>query len=68
MLPCRTEMLELTNRFMRNPVKITMEAEKLNLDGIKQYYIALHDDSTKFDTLKDIFQRIISEPNYCLCK
>ena len=53
-----TEMLELTKRFMRNPVKITMEAEKLNLDGIKQYYIALHDDSTKFDTLKDIFNEL----------
>ena len=53
-----SEMLELTNRFMRNPVKITMEAEKLNLDGIKQYYIALHDDSAKFDTLKDIFSEL----------
>jgi len=52
------EMLELTNRFMRKPVKITMEAEKLNLEGIKQYYIALHDDSTKFDTLKDLFNEL----------
>jgi translation initiation factor 4A len=53
-----TEMLELTNKFMRNPVKITMEAEKLNLDGIKQCYVALNDDSAKFDTLKDLFNEL----------
>jgi len=48
------EMLELTNKFMRNPVKITLEAEKLNLEGIKQYYIALTDDNSKFATVKDL--------------
>jgi len=48
------EMLELTNKFMRNPVKITLEAEKLNLEGIKQYYIALSDDNSKFATVKDL--------------
>jgi ATP-dependent RNA helicase len=40
---------------MRNPVKITMEAEKLNLDGIQQHYIALEGDTQKYETLKDLF-------------
>lgn len=53
-----SEMLELTNRFMRNPLRITLEAEKLNLDGIQQYYIALSDDSAKFETLKDLFSQL----------
>jgi translation initiation factor 4A len=52
------EMLELTNKFMRDPVKIIVEAEKLNLDGIRQYYIALQDDSVKFDTLKDLYSHL----------
>lgn len=52
------EMLELTNRFMRNPVRITLEAEKLNLEGIKQYYIALPNDASKFETLKDLFNHL----------
>jgi translation initiation factor 4A len=52
------EMLELTNRFMRNPVRITMEAEKLNLEGIQQYYIALPNDASKFETLKDLFGQL----------
>ena len=52
------EMLELTSKFMRNPVKITIEAEKLNLEGISQYYIALSDDNSKFDTLKDLLGQL----------
>lgn len=49
------EIIDLTNKFMRNPVKITMEAEKLNLDGIQQHYIALEGDTQKYETLKDLF-------------
>lgn len=49
------EIIDLTNKFMRNPVKITMEAEKLNLDGIQQHYIALESDQHKYETLKELF-------------
>ena len=49
------EIIDLTNKFMKNPVKITMEAEKLNLDGIQQHYIALEGDAQKYETLKDLF-------------
>ena len=52
------DILLLTNKFMRNPVKITMAAEKLNLECIKQYYIAVRHDNDKFDVLKDLFSFI----------
>ena len=52
------DILELTTKFMREPVKITMEVEKLNLECIKQYYIAMRNDSDKYDTLKDLFSLI----------
>ena len=52
------DILVLTEKFMRNPVKITMAAEKLNLECIKQYYIALRHDNDKFDVLKDLFSYI----------
>ena len=51
-------ILQLTERFMRDPVKITMQPQELNLDGIKQYYIAMHNDYDKFDSLKDLFARL----------
>lgn len=52
------EIMALTKKFMRNPVEITMEVEKLNLECIKQYYIAMRDDNDKYDTLKDLFSAI----------
>ena len=49
------EVLELTNKFMNDPVKIILEAEKLSLECIQQYFIAIQNDKDKFDTLKDLF-------------
>lgn len=51
-------ILKITEQFMRDPVKITMEPEKLNLDGIEQYYISVYDDQSKYGAFKDIFQRM----------
>jgi len=50
-----TTLYSLTDRFMRNPIKIIVKTEQLTLEGIKQYYINLEDDSQKYDTLKDLF-------------
>jgi translation initiation factor 4A len=49
------EILDLTHKFMRNPVNLTIEAEKLNLEGIQQYYIAIDNDQQKYETIKDLF-------------
>jgi translation initiation factor 4A len=48
-------LYNLTDKFMRNPIKIIVKTEQLTLDGIKQYYINLEDDTQKYDTLKDLF-------------
>ena len=49
------EMINLTNKFMRDPIKIMLKPEELTLDCIQQYYIALRNDSDKYDTLKELF-------------
>jgi translation initiation factor 4A len=51
-------ILKLTEKFMRDPVKIMMEPEKLNLEGIVQYFVTIYDDRAKYDMLKDIYQRM----------
>ena len=48
----------ITDQIMRNPVKISVKAESLTLEGIKQYFVAVEDDGQKYDTLKDIYQVI----------
>jgi translation initiation factor 4A len=52
------DILKLTHKIMRNPVKITMKKEELNLECIQQYFVALRDDHNKYDTLKDLFSAI----------
>uniref|UniRef100_A0A6C0ENL9 RNA helicase n=1 Tax=viral metagenome TaxID=1070528 RepID=A0A6C0ENL9_9ZZZZ len=47
---------QLTERFMRNPIKILVKAEQLTLQGIAQYYIRLDSDEHKYSTIKDLFE------------
>ena len=49
------EVMDLTPKFMRNPVRIVMEPDKLTLAGIRQYYLAVNSDDDKFDALKKFF-------------
>ena len=52
------EIIKLTEQFMKDPEKITLTPEKLTLDCIQQYYIALHNDKDKYSTLKDLFSML----------
>lgn len=52
------DMFLLTEKFMTDPIKITMKAEQLSLECIQQFYVALQNDHSKYDTLKDIFSII----------
>ena len=52
------ELYKLTEKFMRDPIKILVKSDMLTLEGIVQYYIGLDDDSQKYLTLKDIYGKI----------
>jgi len=52
------EIQKLTEKFMRDPVKILVKTEAITLEGIEQYYVALENDNQKYDTLKDIFEQV----------
>jgi len=52
------EVLELTEKFMKNPVKVIVKAEELTLEGIRQFYVALDKEEWKFDTLSDLYKDI----------
>ncbi len=51
-------VLTLTDKFMRDPVRIYVKTESLTLEGISQYYVAVEDDRQKYNTLKNIFSFI----------
>lgn len=49
---------EIVNKFMNNPLHISVKSESLTLEGIKQYFIAIQDDYQKYATLKDLYNLI----------
>jgi len=53
-----SDIIQLTNKFMNDPVKIVMKAEDLTLECIQQYYVAIFNDNAKFDMLKELFSYI----------
>uniref|UniRef100_A0A6C0E2P0 Helicase n=1 Tax=viral metagenome TaxID=1070528 RepID=A0A6C0E2P0_9ZZZZ len=45
----------ITSKFMRNPVQITVTPERLSLEGIMQYFVALENDIDKYANLKRLY-------------
>jgi translation initiation factor 4A len=52
------ELHLLSDKFMRDPVRILVKSEMLTLEGISQFHVALETDHDKYATLKDLFMRI----------
>lgn len=52
------EIQNLTEKFMRDPVKILVKTEAITLEGIKQYFVAVENDNAKYETLKDLFSAL----------
>lgn len=52
------EVLDVTTHFMKNPVQILVKKDELTLEGIRQFYIAIENEQSKFDTLLDIYDTL----------
>eukprot|EP01120_Amphizonella_sp_Union-15-10_P015146 TRINITY_DN770_c0_g2_i1.p1 TRINITY_DN770_c0_g2~~TRINITY_DN770_c0_g2_i1.p1 ORF type:complete len:410 (-),score=74.87 TRINITY_DN770_c0_g2_i1:51-1280(-) len=52
------EVLEMTKKFMTDPVRILVKRDELTLDGIKQFFVAVEQEKWKFDTLCDLYDSL----------
>jgi len=52
------DVLEVTARFMRDPIRILVKKDELTLEGIKQFYIAVEKEEWKLDTLCDLYETL----------
>jgi translation initiation factor 4A len=52
------DVLEITQKFMRTPVRILVKKEELTLEGIRQFYIAVEREEWKLDTLCDLYETL----------
>lgn len=51
------EVIEVTNQFMKSPIKILIKQEFVTLKGISQFYVNCIKEEYKLETLLDIYKR-----------
>jgi ATP-dependent RNA helicase len=52
------EVLDMTNKFMNEPVRVLVKRDELTLEGIKQFFVAVEREEWKFDTLCDLYDTL----------
>jgi ATP-dependent RNA helicase len=52
------DILEMTTKFMSDPVRILVKRDELTLEGIKQFFVAVEKEEWKFDTLCDLYDTL----------
>ena len=52
------DVLEVTKKFMCDPVRILVKRDELALEGIQQYYIAVEKEGWKLDTLCGLYKTV----------
>ncbi|ORX89477.1 DEAD-domain-containing protein [Basidiobolus meristosporus CBS 931.73] len=52
------DVLEVTSKFMRDPIRILVKRDELTLEGIKQFYVAVEKEDWKLDTLCDLYETV----------
>merc|ERR1712062_655857 len=52
------EILEMTRKFMTDPIQILVKRDELTLEGIKQFFVAVEREEWKFETLCDLYDTL----------
>jgi len=53
-----SDVLEVTTKFMNDPVKILVKKEELTLEGIRQFYVTVEREEWKLETLCDLYETL----------
>merc|ERR1712135_162894 len=53
-----SDVMEVTQHFMRSPIRILVKKEELTLEGIKQFYVQVEREEWKLDTLCDLYETL----------
>lgn len=52
------DVLEVTKRFMQNPVKILVKKEELTVEGIQQFYVNTETEKKKLESLCGLYETL----------
>jgi len=53
-----SDVLDVTERFMRNPIRILVKRDELTLEGIKQFFVSVEREDWKLGTLCDLYESL----------
>lgn len=52
------DMTSMSEKILREPVKIRIQNDEITLEGIKQYYVNVESEENKFETLCDLYEQL----------
>jgi len=52
------DVLEMTSKFMTDPIRILVKRDELTLEEIKQFFVAVGKEKWKFETLCDLYESL----------
>jgi len=61
------EILDMTKKFMRDPVRILVKKDELTLEGIQQFYVAIEAEDWKLETLCDLYATMTVTQSIIYC-
>jgi translation initiation factor 4A len=61
------ETLEITQKFMQDPIQILVKKENVQVVGIQQYYIEISSEEEKIDVLMDLYEKLAINQSIIYC-
>jgi translation initiation factor 4A len=61
------QIVELADKFIRNPFKILVDKDKIALEGIRQYYVYFPKEQYKIDSLVEIYSQMSVSQSIIYC-
>lgn len=61
------EVKELADQILKNPVRVTLKTADVKLDGIKQFFVQVDDESWKLECFCDIFEALTIQSSIIFC-
>jgi translation initiation factor 4A len=61
------EILDMTKKFMRDPVRILVKKDELTLEGIRQFYVAAEKEEYKLEILCDLYESLAITQSIIYC-
>ena len=61
------DVLDMTRKFMTDPVRILVKRDEITVDTIKQFFVDVEKEEFKYETLKDLYTQMTVSQSVIFC-